>query len=62
MTPPTKPKTDNFRRVVRGGSWYDSSASVVRAACRGGDTPSGRRGDVGFRCAQRGCRQSVDRA
>ena len=51
--------TDTFRRVFRGGSWYYSSTTFVRAAYRGGNTRSDRHSDIGFRCAQRGCRQQI---
>ena len=58
MTPTLKP-TDTLYRVVRGGSWFLTSASVVRAACRSDSTPLNRYISIGFRCAQRGCRQQV---
>ena len=58
MTSPTKP-TDTLPRVFRGGSWNSSSASLVRAACRFDFSPSIRNNYIGFRCAQRGCRQQV---
>jgi formylglycine-generating enzyme required for sulfatase activity len=45
--------------VFRGGSWDNTSATIVRAAFRIGDTPSVRGGDIGFRCAQRGVRQPL---
>ena len=35
-------------RVLRGGSW-DDGAGGCRCACRGGDRPGFRDGDVGFR-------------
>ena len=38
-------------RVLRGGSW-DGEARYVRAACRDGDDPSLRLGNLGFRCAR----------
>ena len=59
MTTPIKPKTDNFPRVIHGGSWFDSSATLVRAAYRYGYTPSYRDDGVGFRCAQRGARMPL---
>jgi formylglycine-generating enzyme required for sulfatase activity len=43
--------------VFRGGSWYYSSAVVVRAAYRDVVTPTYRGGSVGFRTVQTGCRQ-----
>ena len=49
-----KPPTDDLPRVYRGGSWDNSSASSVRAACRYDCTPTLRDSDFGFRCAQRG--------
>ena len=49
--------TDNLRREFRGGSWYNSSATVVRGARLGGNAPSLRDDLVGFRTAQTGCRQ-----
>ena len=55
----TKTPTDTLPRVFRGGSWYLSSASAVRAAFRNDGTPMYRDSSVGFRCAQRGCRQPV---
>lgn len=57
MNPTPKPPTDNFPRVVRGGSWAVSSASNVRAAYRFDFTPSIRYSNVGFRLTQSGCRQ-----
>ena len=60
MTSPTKqPKPDTTPRVFRGGSWINSSASVVRAAYRGGNTPLVRSVNIGFRCAQSGARQPL---
>ena len=60
MTNPTKqPKqsTDPRLRVYRGGSWDNSSATSVRAAYRNVNTSLIRVINIGFRCAQRGCRQ-----
>ena len=62
MTPTPKPPTDTFRRVIHGGSWFDSSASDVRAAYRNDYAPSVRIDDVGFRCAQRGVRMTLVKA
>ena len=60
MTPPTKqPKPDTTRRVFRGGSWYSTTASFVRAAYCNDITPLYRYGIIGFRCAQRGARQPL---
>lgn len=53
----TTQPTDTFLRVYRGGSWNFTSAALVRAAFRFGDTPLYRVIDIGFRCSQRGCRQ-----
>ena len=53
---PIKP-TATFRRVARGGTWVSTSATFVSAASRLVVTPSSRYSNVGFRCAQRGCRQ-----
>lgn len=46
--------TDTFRRVVRGGTWNYTSASIVRAAYGFVNTPSNCHFSLGFRCAQRG--------
>jgi formylglycine-generating enzyme required for sulfatase activity len=46
---PQGPDTGNAR-VLRGGSWFDSSF-VVRAANRYGYIPSNGYGNLGFRCA-----------
>lgn len=54
----TKP-TDNIFRVRRGGSWDNSSATIVRAAFRYDCTPTFRLSNIGFRCAQRGSRQPM---
>ena len=45
--------SDNYdagRKVVRGGSWSDSP-QFVRVSGRGGDGPTNRLSDIGFRCA-----------
>ena len=55
MTPTPKP-TDTLYRVFRGGSWYGTTATDVRAAYRYGYTPSYRNVNRGFRTAQTGCR------
>jgi formylglycine-generating enzyme required for sulfatase activity len=47
---PRGPSTGPLR-VVRGGSW-NSEASILRAANRGGYVPSAKRSDFGFRCAR----------
>ena len=57
MNTPIKPPTDTLYRVFRGGSWYGTTATDVRAAYRYGYTPTLRNNNRGFRCAQRGCRQ-----
>lgn len=45
---------DNLPRVFRGGSWYYSSATNVRAAIRFVNTPLLRNISIGFRCVLRG--------
>ena len=57
MTGPSKPTMDDPFRVYRGGSWYGTTASDVRAAYRYDYTPTYRIISIGFRCAQRGVRQ-----
>ena len=57
MTPTPQLPTDNFPRVFRGGTWDDTSATCVRSAFRYDLTPTVRDNSIGFRCAQRGCRQ-----
>ena len=59
MTGPSKPPTGTLPREVRGGSWFDTSASDVRAAYRNDNSPSNRYINVGFRCAQRGARMTL---
>jgi formylglycine-generating enzyme required for sulfatase activity len=44
-------------RVVRGGSWYDSSTGKVRAAYRSLDAPDLHDRRLGFRCASSGSRR-----
>ena len=39
-------------RVYRGGSWYYTSAALVRAAVRFDDTPLYRGDSIGFRCSR----------
>jgi formylglycine-generating enzyme required for sulfatase activity len=53
VSDPTGP-TSGTNRVLRGGSWFDSSASAsyVRAAFRVVFTPTIRSNGVGFRCAR----------
>jgi serine/threonine-protein kinase len=46
---PTGPKTGEYR-VIRGGGW-NNLARFVRSANRDWYSPSGRNGNVGFRCA-----------
>jgi formylglycine-generating enzyme required for sulfatase activity len=48
---PTGP-TSGTNRVVRGGSWYDASATRVRAAFRLGYSPTYRSDVIGFRCVR----------
>ena len=55
MTTPTK-TTDDPRRVYRGGSWSNTTATNERAAYRVVDTPMVRLHVIGFRTAQTGCR------
>ena len=54
MNPTSDPTADTRYRVVRGGSWYHSEPSWVRAASRDSGVPASRGGDLGFRCALRG--------
>ena len=55
---PTKPKTDNFPRVYRGGGgWGGGSAARARAALRFTDAPADRYYSLGFRLTQTGCQQ-----
>lgn len=58
MTSP-KPPTDTLPRVRRGGAWHHNGAAWVRAAARVTIAPAHRSHYLGFRCAQRGCRQQV---
>ena len=39
------------RRMVRGGSWYDGSSSLLESSARNGGDPAYRAHFVGFRCA-----------
>lgn len=57
MTSPTNPKTDDPHRVAHGGSWYNTSASIVRAAYRLKLAPTFRDDTLGFRTTQSGCRR-----
>jgi formylglycine-generating enzyme required for sulfatase activity len=59
VTTPIKPKTDNFPRVLRGGTWSGTTATFVRAASRYDITPTIRYNYLGFRCAQRGARMPL---
>lgn len=59
MTTRTKQPTDKLPRVLRGGGWYFSDPSVFRSADRDWDTPADRGHNLGFRCAQRGCKQPL---
>jgi formylglycine-generating enzyme required for sulfatase activity len=59
VTSPTKPPTDNRLRIVLGGSWYNSTATFVRAAIHNVRTPSVRIDLIGFRLTQSGCRQPL---
>lgn len=67
MTTRTKPpavitpkqSTDNLYRGFRGGAWDYSTAANVCAAYLFGSTPTLRDYLIGFRCAQRGCRQPL---
>jgi formylglycine-generating enzyme required for sulfatase activity len=52
--PKPKPKPDNLPRVYRGGSWFSTSATLVRAASRYDFTSSIRHYIFGFRCVLRG--------
>ena len=44
--------TDTSTRVLRGGAWLSSSASLLRAVMRVNDTPDARNDRNGFRCAR----------
>ena len=58
MTTPPKPQpTDTIHRVIRGGSWLNSSTLLVRGAYCIGNTPLARSDNIGFRTTQTGCRQ-----
>lgn len=48
---------NTLHRVLRGGSWLDSSAADFRAACPVINTPLFRYDDNGFRTTQSGCCQ-----
>ncbi len=48
---PTGPTSGTYR-VYRGGSWYYTSAGLVRAASRNYDDPAYRDDGIGFRCAR----------
>lgn len=58
-TKPCTPKIDSLNslnslnRVFLGGSWYESTANIVRAAFRYFLDPTYRYYDVGFRCVLR---------
>jgi len=39
-------------RVLRGGGWDDDDAAFLRVSYRGGNTPTFRSDDAGFRCAR----------
>ncbi|MFQ6043712.1 MAG: SUMF1/EgtB/PvdO family nonheme iron enzyme, partial [Candidatus Poribacteria bacterium] len=47
---PTGPETGN-RRVIRGGSWYNSE-KIARCAFRMANSPDDRWYSLGFRCVQ----------
>lgn len=59
MTTPTKQPTDTLYRVFRGGGWFFTVPSMFRSAYRFGSSPAIRYINLGFRCAQTGCRQQV---
>jgi formylglycine-generating enzyme required for sulfatase activity len=46
------PRSDGYRRVLRGGSWYNHSPKFFRGAFRGDDGPDRRTCDCGFRLAK----------
>lgn len=58
MTSPTKPPTLPHR-VLRGGGWDGTTATVVLATIRYGNSPTVRYGDFGFRTTQSGFRQPL---
>ena len=60
MTTRTKQPTDKLPRVYRGGGWSSTDPSMLRSADRDGFTPAIRYNFfLGFRCAQRGCKQPL---
>ena len=59
MTTRTK-ATDTLRRVFRGGGWSGTDPSMFRSADRFRITPADRNFDLGFRCAQRGVRMTIN--
>ena len=54
---PTKPKTDNRSRVLRGGAWDSYDDAWVLSSVRSAYAPANGYRDLGFRCVQRGCQQ-----
>jgi len=52
-TNPTGPASGSYR-VIRGGSWYDDYADLLRASLRSGDDPDDHDDGLGLRC----CRSS----
>jgi formylglycine-generating enzyme required for sulfatase activity len=52
VSPITACQDDSARRVVRGGSWFDTSGHC-RASYRGGNDPDNRLNDLGLRLVRR---------
>jgi formylglycine-generating enzyme required for sulfatase activity len=54
-----KPTDDIRRFYYRGGGWVSYDAPGVRAVIRNRIEPEDGVHNLGFRCAQRGCRQQI---
>lgn len=60
MITPTKQSPNNLYRVIRGGSWLNSSTLLVLGAYCIGNSPLARSDNIGFRCSQRGVRMTIN--